>query len=285
MLSERRLILGLNALSRAHASDHFGDGHRGAAMVSAAFLCAENAIEEEAAQAIGRLIDAHWAHTALCEPVRGSAAKRQSLDLVAAALEANCGHLRQAGHNVIFASLALKALAQLPKELTRDWAHGIVRLIERFTTVDDVPVAEGDPLPPLNPLEPFAGFVLRETLRTMRDFEGRGQGWSGHMLTYGRAMLDLVEGGWQELAGKCLPAFAMYVARTRQGPLESDTPRPEHPASDLRPLAGAYWERRAGQDPGLGHCIKYPYGFYGLLRLVRDDGLREKCLRESYRVL
>ena len=38
MLDERLLLLGLNALARAHKLDYFADGHRGAGMVAAHLL-------------------------------------------------------------------------------------------------------------------------------------------------------------------------------------------------------------------------------------------------------
>jgi hypothetical protein len=42
-MSDKRLVLlGLNALARAHESDYFADGHRGAGMVAAHLLCVDN---------------------------------------------------------------------------------------------------------------------------------------------------------------------------------------------------------------------------------------------------
>ena len=38
MSDERLLLLGLNALARAHELDYFADGHRGAGMVAAHLL-------------------------------------------------------------------------------------------------------------------------------------------------------------------------------------------------------------------------------------------------------
>ena len=47
--SEKRLVqLGLNALARAHEMKYFADGHRGASLISAHLLCAENKLDERA---------------------------------------------------------------------------------------------------------------------------------------------------------------------------------------------------------------------------------------------
>jgi hypothetical protein len=65
MLHRSYLIRGLDALSRAHASDYFGDGHRGAAIISAYFLCAEEPVEAGVTELIAEIIDDHWTDTPL----------------------------------------------------------------------------------------------------------------------------------------------------------------------------------------------------------------------------
>lgn len=46
-LAEKRLIeLGLNALARAAQRSYFADGHRGASMISAHLMCADNDLGE-----------------------------------------------------------------------------------------------------------------------------------------------------------------------------------------------------------------------------------------------
>ena len=104
------------------------------------------------------------------------------------------------------------------------------------------------------------------------------------MLTFGRALIDLWQLGHEDLATEGQHAFKQYVKRTRMGPLERDLPRPERPPSELRPLGRAYWEARKAQDVNIGHCFKYPYGFYGLLALARNDETKQSCLAEGYRI-
>ncbi|MFQ6097464.1 MAG: hypothetical protein ACE5O2_07010 [Armatimonadota bacterium] len=284
MLPERYLILGLDALSRAHATDYFADGHRGAAIISAYLLCRECDVGDGAASVIADLIDEHWTHTDLCAPFPDERPDPASLERLLTALGDNVGHLRQVGHNVIFASLALKAFRQFPDAITPSRVDGMCRLIQAFDFVEDIDLGPDDRLPDFDDDQAFAEFILRETLRTMEVFCGRGQGWSGHMLTFGRALMDLRQLGYAELARRGQHAFAQYVKRTRMGPLDTDKPRPEHSRSHLLPTRSAYWQARRANPVGIGHCFKYPYGFYGLVALASDEELTRRCAQEAYRI-
>lgn len=284
MLDQRYLTMGLDALSRAHTTHYFTDGHRGAATISAHFLCAGQSVEDGVSDLIASIIDEQLAQTDLCAPFPAEPAKPELLERITSAMAANIGPLRQAGHNVIFPSLALKAFAQVPEAVTPSRVEGICALIEAFDTQDDIELTEEDQVLDLGPQPAMAEFILSETLRTMQAFDGRGQGWSGHMLTHGRAVIDLLQLGYTGLARQAYRAFALYVKRTRMGPLGTDKPRPEHARSELTPLETRYWEARRGSGVGLGHCFKYPYGFYGLMRLAQDNQLKARCLSEAYRV-
>ena len=68
MLEQDYLIRGLDALSRAHETNYFTDGHRGAAIVAAYYFCREVDVEPGVADVIRDMIDAHWTHTDLCAP-------------------------------------------------------------------------------------------------------------------------------------------------------------------------------------------------------------------------
>jgi hypothetical protein len=181
--------------------------------------------------------------------------------------------------------MALKALQQVPEAATPTRVAGLCKLIESFTTIADIHPEEGDESSDWGEPLDVAEFVLSELLRTIEAFDGRGQGWSGHLVTCARALLDLRELGYGTLAQTGEPAFKLYIKRIRMGPLETDKPRPEHPQSDLRPHQRAYWEKRAERSIGIGHCFKYPYGFYGLLDLVQDVRLERQCIQAAYHIL
>jgi hypothetical protein len=186
---------------------------------------------------------------------------------------------------VILPSLALRAFRQLPEAVTSTRVDGICRLIECFNTVEDICLAADDDIPSWGGPQEVAEIVLSELLATIAAFDGRGQGWSGHLLTYTKALLDLQALGYGALVKQGEHAFRLYVKRIRMGPLETDQPRPEHPPSDLRPHQLSYWKRRALRPVGIGHCFKYPYGFYGLMALVQDTRLKERCMEAAYHVL
>lgn len=68
-LADKRLVtLGINALARSHRMNYFGDGHRGAAMISAHMMCVDNKFDDPTASRIVDLFDKSWANTKLCEP-------------------------------------------------------------------------------------------------------------------------------------------------------------------------------------------------------------------------
>ena len=86
------------------------------------------------------------------------------------------------------------------------------------------------------------------------------------------------------------PTLAMSMHASGLGPnltrpLATDKPRPEHPQSELRPHQRAYWEQRAQRPVGIGHCFKYPYGFYGLMELAQDMRLKQQCIQTAYHIL
>jgi hypothetical protein len=285
MLDERYLLSGLNALSRAHRMDYFADGHRGAALISAYYLCRESDVEPGVSDTIAAIVDEHWTQTDLCAPFPPEEPCPDRLGRVADSLARSIGQLREVGHNVIFASLALKALRQMPEAIIPSRVAGICRLIDSFKVMGDIPVAEDVVLPRFDDTALAAEAILSEFLGAMDRFEGRGQGWSGHLLTYGRALLDLQQLDYSDLVLAGLDAFRCYVGRIRMGPQATDKPRPEHPESNLRPTQTAYWHERRNVAPKLGHVFKYAYGLYGLLRLTPDRDFAKGCLARASPVL
>lgn len=284
MLDTSYLLHGIDALSRAHAFDYFADGHRGGAMVSAYYLCREENVEPAAQDIIAALIDEHWADTPLCAPLAKEAADPAGAQRMVAHVKRSLGHLRQAGHNVILPALALKAFAELPEALTPSRVDGICKMIDAFTVFDDIELRVDADVPDLSLPQLLAEFSLREWLKCTRAFDGSGQGWSGHLLTYARALIDLRQLGYSELATDAEYAFKLYINRIRMGPLNTDKVYAEHAVKDVHPHQAAYWQERRQHGPSLGHLFKYPYGFYGLVREAQDEALVRACWREAYRI-
>ena len=128
-----------------------------------------------------------------------------------------------------------------------------------------------------------AEFILSEFIQCTDRFQGRGQGWSGYLLTYGRALMDLRLLGYADLSSRAEAGYKIYIRRIRMGPQESDKVRAEHLPTHLSPLQAAYWQDRDG-DLFLGHQLKYPYGFYGIMDKVDDPDLKRRALAIAYRI-
>jgi hypothetical protein len=86
MLEDIYLLRGLDALSRTHETNYFTDGHRGAAIIAAYYLCREVEPEEGAADHIRALIDQHWTHTPLCAPMPDEAPEPKGIQRITLAL-------------------------------------------------------------------------------------------------------------------------------------------------------------------------------------------------------
>ena len=283
MLDKRYLALGLNGLARAASTDYFTDGHRGAAIIAAYYLCRENHLRPPAEQTLAGLVDDRLASADRCGPFPAERPDPQLRFRLVECMARNAAHLRQAGHNVIFPTLALRAFTEMPEAVTPARVSGICRLVEAFK-VADAPVDDSATRADLAGPVGAAEFILSEFVDCTARFEGRGQGWSGHLLTYGRALLDLRAMGYAELAAQVEGGFRAYIGRIRMGPRQIDIPRPEHSPASFAPIDSAGWVPSRG-DWQIGHAVKYPYAFYGLMKLVGDEGLKLACLAQAYRVV
>lgn len=281
--SEKRLVLlGLNALARAHELDYFVDGHRGASMVAAHLLCVDNDLDERATARITELFDLNWAQTPLCQPFPEADPKPEQVKRIGEALAEGGTVLRQVGHNAIFAMLAIKGFRMLPTAATPERIDGVCKLIRSFTPWHDIePDGDVDP-PAFTETAAASKYVLREASAAVDRFIGFGQGFTGHMLTFGQALVELAAMGDVEWAEGCRTAFRKYVTVTRQGPEPGAKRYPEHKPSKLRPTDSAYWLKRGDHAVDIGHVFKYPYGYYDLLRRAGDPALRRAWDAKAY---
>jgi len=281
---ERLVLLGLNALSRAHEFNYFADGHRGAAMVAAHLLCVDNDLDQQATSRIAQLVDLNWASSSLCKPFPEARPEPAQIEKIGAALVEGGEVLRQVGHNAIFAMLAIKAFRMLPNAATPQRIDGVCTLIRSFTPWRDVePDADVDP-PPFAETAAAAQFILREASAAIDRFVGFGQGFAGHMLTFGQALVELAAMGDVKWAESCRTAFRKYVTITRRGPEPEARRYPDHKPTDLRPTDAAYWKNRGDNAVDIGHVFKYPYSYYELLRCADDPELKRTLDAKAYHV-
>ena len=281
---KRLVILGLNGLARAHKFNYFADGHRAASMVTAHLLCVENQMDDPAQSRIVEIFDRNWADKPLCEPFPETDPVPERINEIGLALADRGETLLQVGHNAIFAMLAIKALRMVPNAATAERIDGVCNLIRSFTPWRDVdPDPAVDP-PPFSDSAAASRFVLQEASDAVDRYVGFGQGYAGHMLTFGQSLIEMAATGDEEYAESCRNAFRKYVTVTRQGPQADEKPRPDHKPIDDRPVDAKYWKRRDDKAVGIGHVFKYPYSYYDLIRRAGDPELAKQWDAKAYHI-
>lgn len=293
------LYRGLCGLSRAHRANGMA-GHLGAAVVAGYFYGEDNAgLAPEVGQAVGGYLDrvvggeeALWFDpgrvgitvSEMFADVDPGAPDASLTTEIATALVGNIGGFRQSGHNVIFASLALRALADHPTYATPAVVGGIRRLIEGFDArgsgrgyygvargwveADDIPLDES--VPEYDTLEGMAAVVVDELLRSAQDHR-RGFGGPWHVINHAAALVELTAQGHDDLARAGFPAHRKHVQ------LWKSLPRLNEELGDRtkvapRPTDLGFWttETPNGQSAFLTHRIKTLYGFGRLMSVVDD---------------
>ena len=54
-------------------------------------------------------------------------------------------------------------------------------------------------------------------------------------------------------------------------------------AHEFNYFQDGHWTGRGG-DLSLGHKLKYPYGFYGLMNKAGDPEIKKRCFEVAYRI-
>lgn len=276
-LDEKRLLrLGLNALARAPEMKYFADGHRGAALISAHLMCVNNKFDDAAANRIVELFDLNWAKSRLCHDFPVADRVEDATEQIGKALAEGTGVLREVGHDAIFAMHALKAFRMLPELATPERVDGVSRLIRAIKPWRDIKPDPSIQPPPFKDQAAASRFILKEASNAIDRFVGFGQGFAGHMLTFGQSLVEMAAMGDVEWAESCRTAFCKYVTVTRMGPQKSDRKISNHKFTKLRPDDVEYWQKRGKKTLGIGHVFKYPYAYYDLLARAKDPDLAKE---------
>ena len=151
MIDYQFLSKGLNALARAHHMNSMA-GHLGAALIAGYFVGEQRPdLEPEVYQGIeddlGRIMrgesvfgrkmskNSKIADAEMFEPFPKQKPDESLVDGIAEALERSIDQPRQSGHNVIFASIAIRALKGHPEYTSPQIVEGIRKLIAGFNGV------------------------------------------------------------------------------------------------------------------------------------------------------
>ncbi|TWU38329.1 hypothetical protein [Novipirellula artificiosorum] len=284
-LTEQRLVLlGLNALARAPQRSYFADGHRGASMISAHLMCVDNGLDEATTNRIIELFDRNWASSELCEPFSASDPVDNAVQRVGKALAEGGGTLREVGHDAIFAMHAVKGFRMMPESATEERVDGVCKLLAAIKPWRDIAPSDEVQPPAFADAVAASRFVLKEASDAIDRFKGFGQGFAGHMLTFGQSLIELAAIGEVEWAETCRTAFRKYVTVTRMGPQSGDRKIKDHRNSELRPDDAKYWQQRGEKTLGIGHVFKYPYAYYDLLARANDPELEREIDAKAWQI-
>ena len=282
-IGPREIIKGLDGMSRvADRGSTFAGGHNAAAVISSAFFCREQRLDADTQKEILAYLDARL----LKNPIYAEARPSEAADpgLVAGLLEdldAGIATLRGKGHNIIFTVASLKALRAVPEAATPGRIDGLRKMVRSFGKARGEAAKDPDPLVGLDDEKKFVHFVFEEFLRA------KGDGFDGHVVTIGHALVELHRMGHEELARKGVPAYWQWVREARAGDDEGGGEVAPTPPGAPTPLDREYWAAQAKHRIGeivSSHTVKYPYSFYALAKDVKDEGLKKRILAKVYRL-
>jgi hypothetical protein len=302
------LYKGLCALARAHKASPMA-GHLGAAVVAGYFFGemffdldpkVSAAIEAQLDRVI-RGEESIWYDQKkagigipeLFEPFPEEEPRDARIATIADALARNIGKTRQSGHNVIFASIAIRALEDHPRYATPSIVDGIRKLIARFDRAGpgrgywgktkgwipghEVELDADTEFPRYRSLEAMANVVVGDLVRNGAR-RRRGFGGLVHVINHAAAITELSTYGFGQLATDALPAHHHHLRLWRSLPDLTNELGALRPAKH-DPRTPAFWTDPAKPQLSatLTHRIKTLYGFFTLLRAIRDSELREQA--------
>lgn len=311
------LSKGLNALARAHQMSAMA-GHLGAAVVAGYFVGEQRpnldpevyrGIEGDLERVMGgqSVFGKRMSKRAAITDAELFAAFPKEkpneglIDGIAEALEKGIDRPRQSGHNVIFASLAIRALREHPELATPSVVAGIRKLIGLFSaahpgsgyygkargriTGDKVALADDDGVPDYDDLEGMAGAVLDEIIGQDQATHRQGYGGLVHVNNHAAAIVDLGRYGFGDLVARAVKSHHQHLRLWRNLPNLADELGVVK-VSQFGVHAAGYWS--SGKVPYdralLTHRVKTMYGFDGLVEAI-DDGPRERRAYEKLRFL
>ncbi len=307
---------GIAGLARAHHGGGMA-GHLGSAVIAGYFFGemradAETGVHLGVERDLERIIngeEAFWIRsqaptisvpemfaplTGLKPPPNPVKSEAKGVAAIAEALLRNIDKTRQSGHNVIFASIAIRALHDHPEYATPAVIDGMVRLVSSFDgghggrgyygkkagwkSGNEVKLDEGGgATPAYDSLEGMAVATFDELIATA-DEHRQGFGGLFHLIDHAAALAEIATAGFPKLAEKGIPAHGQHLALIRSLPVVDDE-LGKLVKSELDPMTAEYWHtRKSVQWEGwLTHRIKCLYGFAVLARLVEDPAKRQQA--------
>lgn len=301
------LYQGLCGLAHAHKAGTMA-GHLGAAVVAGYFFGEDHGelpdevfrgVEGELKRVLAGEESFWWnARKAgvtpadLFKPLPKEKPDPDAIKRIAAALRKNVGATRQSGHNIIFASLAIRALHDHTEFATPQAITGICKLTAGFDTAhagrgyygkekswltgSQLKLAPDPKFRPYASLQDMVDVTIAELIATAAV---RKQGFGGlwHVINHAAAITELHRCGFEDVAKLALPAHHQHVRLWRSLPdVAAELGAVKKAGQD--PREPAYWQGMLKRDEArLTHRIKTLYGYYTLRRFVENDAVRKEA--------
>ncbi|MDF1852829.1 MAG: hypothetical protein P1U85_18475 [Verrucomicrobiales bacterium] len=311
------LSKGLNALARAHRMSSMA-GHLGASLIAGYFVGEQRpdlepevyrGIEDDLERVMrgesvfGKKMskNSKLADPEMFEPFPKQKPDETLVDGIAEELEKSIAQPRQSGHNVIFASLAIRALREHPEFATPAVVDGILKLMALF--VDATPgsgyygkdrgriqgskitLPEEDGTAEYDDIEGMAIAIFDEAIALKPETHRIGYGGLVHVINHAAAIADLGEFGYPELVPRAVRSHRHHLRLWRSLPNVADEKGPMQ-VSRFTAHTAAYWT--SGTIPYdralLTHRVKTLFGFDELAATV-DEEAKEKAAYDKLRFL
>ena len=307
MIDFQYLHTGLYGLANAHKAGTMA-GHLGAAIVAGYFFGEDQSdLPDEVFRGIEgeikRIIageEAIWWNAKkagitppdLFQSMPKEEAKPDTVRTIADALKKNVSDLRESGHNIIFASITIRALKDHSDFATPQVISGIRKLIEGFNTAhpgkgyygkekgwvygNKVELAADNKFRPYASIQEMTDVTIEELIATAA-IKKQGFGGLWHIINHAAAIMEMDRFGFKELAKLALPAHHQHIRLWRSLPdVEGELGAVRKAEHD--PRDPAYWKGMLKRDEArLTHRIKTLYGFYTLKRFIEDETQRKKA--------
>ncbi len=295
-------------MARAHQANTMA-GHLGAAVLAGTFIGEDHAdlddavyrsVENELDQIVAG-DESIWFNQKkagitipeLFKPLPDSAANESAIPDIAVTLAADISELRQSGHDVIFAAIALRALHDHPEHATNEVVSGIRKLIGGFhnaaqgrgnfgkpkgwLTGAKVQLSKETDFPAYRDEDEMAEIIIDELIRS-GPIHRQGFGGLFHLINHAAALIDLARMGYRGMARQGLAAHHRHLRLWRSLPDLSEDLGPLIKAKN-DPLTPAYWtENESGQwSAQLTHRIKTLYGFHSILPTIQNPDKRKRA--------
>ncbi len=308
MIDFKYLYKGLCGMAQAYRANAMA-GHLGAAVVAGYFVGEELTDLDEAVYAaiekeLDRIVlgeEAIWYDAKeagisvpdMFKPLPETETRPADISRIAKTLDGNIDKLRQSGHNVIFSSIAIRALRDHEQFATKEMVDGIEKLIGKFDETgpgrgyygkergwilgEEAELDDQTNFPAYRDQQEMVEVVIDELIESA---SVRRQGFGGlfHIINHATAITELSRFGYEELAARGLAAHHYHMRLWRSLPDVSEE-LGKLVAAQHDPRTPEYWQ---GGDSvqwsaHLTHRVKTIYGFFTLLRFVESEAKRKQA--------